>query len=86
MQFKTVQLKDGSEIVIDLDAKRKRCRQCKVSICWGVTKNHQNIPLTEFLPNRFRAHFDDCTGETRKSNLEKNIDREENLNSALNNF
>lgn len=86
MNYQTILLPGGSEIHIDFDSRQTRCYKCKVFLRFGTTKHGKQMPLTEFAPTKFRSHFDDCTGETRKSTFERTSDQRENLENNLSNF
>ncbi len=88
MNYQSIKLLGGAIVQVDLDSNRTKCTKCKEMIRFGITEKGKYMPIIEIKPDVWQSHFADCkfADSFRKTNLEKDINQEDNNQEFLNNL
>ena len=85
MNYQPIKLLGGAIVQVDLDSRERKCNSCKQMIKFGITKNGKYMPIIQ-VGNEYQSHFADCkfANKFRKTDLEKNINKENTNQEFIN--
>ncbi len=88
MNYETIKLLGGAEVVVDFDDKEARCRKCGKKIRFGITKHSRLMPIIQQEDGQWKSHFADCqfAAEFRKTDLERKVEDQAANEEQINNL